>query len=302
MKLTVPKIEIQNDEGFSQKADIFARKEFGERLANLVEKSNGNIVIALDAKWGEGKSTFIKMWQGYIEHQRENKIKSIYFDAFANDYQKDPFLTLAAELYELVKNKTTQKKEEFTRKAGNAVKSLARGAIRIAVRAGSGGLLDGSIVDSAEKDISTLLAEQVDGIIADKLQNITHDKLALSEFREYLNELSVEEGYPIVFIIDELDRCRPDFALELVEQIKHLFSVPGITFLLVVNREQLQESIKSRYGNGVEATLYLQKFVNLWISLPRKSEHYQDNGIQYIKHALDLMLEEGEKVVNTDVI
>jgi len=64
MKLTVPKVEIAEDEGFSPEVDIFSRKDFGERLANLVEKSQGNLVIALDAKWGEGKSTFIQMWRG----------------------------------------------------------------------------------------------------------------------------------------------------------------------------------------------------------------------------------------------
>jgi hypothetical protein len=207
-----------------------------------------------------------------------------------------------SRIQELVKDKPSEKKDEFKRKAGNAVKSLARGAIKISVRAVSGGILDGSVVDSAEKDISTLLADQIDGIIADKLQNTANDKLAISQFRKYLENLSAEEGCPLVFIIDELDRCRPDFALELVEQIKHLFSVPGITFLLVLNRMQLQESVKTRYGNGVEATLYLQKFVNLWLTLPRKSDQYQDNGSQYIRHALNLMLDEDEQVVNADVM
>ncbi|MBW1834014.1 MAG: hypothetical protein JRI62_04260 [Deltaproteobacteria bacterium] len=160
MKLTVPKVEISEDEGFSSKIDIFSRKDFGERLANLVEQSHGNLVIALDAKWGEGKSTFIQMWRGYIEHKRENKIKSIYFDAFANDYQKDPFLALEAEIYELIKDKPNEKKEEFKKKAGNAVKSMVRGAIKIGVRAVSGGVLDSSVVDFAEKDISKLLSDQ----------------------------------------------------------------------------------------------------------------------------------------------
>jgi tRNA A37 threonylcarbamoyladenosine biosynthesis protein TsaE len=302
MKLTIPKIEIQKEEGFSPQADIFSRKDFGERLANLIEKSNGNLVIALDAKWGEGKSTFIKMWQGYIEHHRENKIKSLYFDAFANDYQKDPFLALAAEMYELVKDQSEQKQEEFKTKAGNAVKSLVRGAIKITVRAASGGILDGSVVDSVGEDISTLLADQVDEIIGDKLKNTEKDKLALSQFQEYLKQLASEDNIPFVFIIDELDRCRPDFALELIEQIKHLFSVTGITFLLVVNRQQLQESVKARYGSGVNANLYLQKFVNLWLSLPRKSYSHHDNGDLYLRHSLKLMLDDGEQVSNTEVI
>jgi len=302
MKLTVPKVEISEDEGFSSKIDIFSRKDFGERLANLVEQSHGNLVIALDAKWGEGKSTFIQMWRGYIEHKRENKIKSIYFDAFANDYQKDPFLALEAEIYELIKDKPNEKKEEFKKKAGNAVKSMVRGAIKIGVRAVSGGVLDSSVVDFAEKDISKLLSDQVDGIITDRLQNTAKDKLAISQFKEYLENFSAEERNPIVFIIDELDRCRPDFALELVEQIKHLFSVKGITFLLVLNRDQLQEAIKSRYGSGVEPTLYLQKFVNLWLSLHRKSDQFQDHGALYVRHALNSMLNEGEQFSNPDAI
>jgi len=118
MKISVPKLIISENEGFTPDIDIFSRANFGERLANIIEKSNGDIVIALDAKWGEGKSTFIQMWQGHVKHQRENKLKCIYFDAFANDYQKEPFLTLASEFYELVKDKPKEKKEEFKRKQG----------------------------------------------------------------------------------------------------------------------------------------------------------------------------------------
>jgi len=102
MKLTPPKLEINQNEGFTTKNDIFNRKGFGERLANLVEQSNGNLVIALDAKWGEGKSTFIQMWRGHISTIRDSQIRNIYFDAFANDYQKEPFLALASEIYKLL--------------------------------------------------------------------------------------------------------------------------------------------------------------------------------------------------------
>ena len=59
MRVTIPQIEISRQEGFLHK-DIFNRKEFGERLANLFENSQEDMVVALDAQWGEGKSTFIK--------------------------------------------------------------------------------------------------------------------------------------------------------------------------------------------------------------------------------------------------
>lgn len=302
MRLTMPQIEISREEGFSNDKDIFKRANFGERLANLFENSQEDMVVALDAQWGEGKSTFIKMWQGYVESHREKKFKTIYFDAFANDYQKDPFLALTAEMYDLLKNEGEEKKEEFRQKAGDTIKSMARGALKIGVRVATGGLLDGSIVDSVEQDISNLVAEQVDDVISARLQNSEEDKSALKHFKEYLQKIAEEQGdgNPIIFIIDELDRCRPDFALELVEQIKHIFLVQGITFLLVLNRKQLEASVKARYGTEIDASMYLQKFVNLWLSIPRVATTYDDHGEKYFNYALDAMLEDDEKFQNEE--
>ena len=303
MKITVPAIQIDDAEGFSPTKDIFSRKDFGERLANLIVRTDDELVIALDAEWGEGKSTFVQMWKGYVGYQREQKIRTIYFDAFANDYQKDPFIALAAEVYELLKDDKEEKKKEFLAKAGAAAKSMARGAIKIAVRVGTGGLLDGSVVDGVEEDVSELLAEQIDSVLEERLKSSSGDKLALKNFRKYLEVFASEHGggQPIVFVVDELDRCRPDFALELIEQIKHLFSVRGITFLLVVNRKQLEESIRAKYGL-VDAAKYLQKFVHLWLTLPRKSDQYDDHGVKYVKHTLQAMFGSGEMAFNQDAI
>ena len=305
MKLTIPPIKIEEDEGFSPDKDIFSRKEFGERLATLVAQSKGELVLAIDAQWGEGKSTFIKMWKGYIYHHHKPKIRSIYFDAFENDYQKDPFLALVAEIYELLKDESEPKKKEFRKKAGNAVKSMLRGGMKIGVSNVTGGLLGGSEMDAVEEGISKLFSKNVDTLIDDRLESSAKDKLALRSFRDHLKDFALAHGEdtPIVFIIDELDRCRPDFALEIVEQVKHLFSVPGITFLLVLNRKQMEESIKLRYGgDGVNATTYLQKFVNLWLTLPRKSDSHDDHGAKYVMHVLDSMLDEGEQIVNQEAV
>lgn len=302
MKLTIPEINVNEEAGFDPNIDIFQRKEFGERLANLIEKSEGNLVIALDAKWGEGKSTFIKMWKGHIAYQRENKLKSIYFDAFENDYQRDPFLAIASEIYGLLKDESEENKVEFRTKAGAAAKSMTRGAIKIGVKALTGGILDGSSLESVENDISSLMSNEVDKLVSDKLKHTEKDKLALKSFKKYLEDFSERKGggLPIVFIIDELDRCRPDFALEFLEKIKHLFSVKGMTFLLVMNRSQFEEAVKAKYGTGVNSALYLQKFINLWVTLPRKSGQYSDNGVAYFRRTFNSMLSEGESCVNSD--
>ncbi|EOB3604621.1 KAP family P-loop NTPase fold protein [Vibrio vulnificus] len=292
MRLTVPEVKIGVDEGFSSEKDLFHRKQFGDRLYNLINNSSENLVLALDAQWGEGKSTFIKMWSGENRCKQEPPLETIYFDAFENDYQKEPFLALASEIYELLEDKSENRKQEFKEKAAQVFKTFSRGVIKTGIRIGTAGILDGGILDQAEKDISTLVSEQVDSIISSKFESSKADKLALKNFKEFLSDVALNEtpGKRIVFVIDELDRCRPDFALDLLENIKHLFSVPGITFLLVMNRKQLEESVKCRYGNGIDSVTYLQKFINVWLSLPRSSGKFQqDDGAKYLMTSFELM-------------
>lgn len=307
MKLHLPEIEISSDSGFDKEIDIFGLQDFGERLASLIEKATDNPVIALDAEWGEGKTTFIKMWCSYVENVRTEdigKLNTIYFDAFKNDYQKDPFLALASEIHSLFETKEEKEQKKFQEKASGAIKALARGAIKISVGAATAGLINSTTLDSVEKEISNLVAGQVDSLIEDRFKNIEKDRLAIDQFKEYLTEISEKfgNGKPIVFIIDELDRCRPDFALELIEQVKHLFSVKGFTFLLVTNRTQLEESIKVKYGQGINATNYLHKFVNLWLNLPPKVSEYADNRMRFIKKSVGRMTTEGERIGNLDII
>ncbi|MCS0388853.1 KAP family P-loop NTPase fold protein [Vibrio diabolicus] len=292
MRLTVPELQIGDSEGFSPEKDLFQRKAFGDRLYNLISNSDENLVLALDAQWGEGKSTFIKMWAGENRNKSEHPLETIYFDAFENDYQKEPFLALASEIYELLEDKAENKKQEFKDKAAQVFKTFSRGVIKTGIRIGTAGAIDGTLIDQAEKEISTLVSEQVDSLISSKFESSKADKLALKNFKTFLSDIALNhtEGKRIVFIVDELDRCRPDFALELLENIKHLFSVSGITFLLVMNRSQLEESVKCRYGNGIDSVTYLQKFINVWLSLPRSSGKYQqDDGAKYLRSSLDLM-------------
>jgi hypothetical protein len=76
------------------------------------------------------------------------------------------------------------------------------------------------------------------------------------------------EPVKIVIIIDKLDRCRPTYAVQLLERIKHLFDVEGIVFVLGIDREQLSHSIKALYGSEFDAIGYLKRFIDLDYRLP----------------------------------
>ncbi len=272
MKFRLPELVIAEDEGFAEEKDIFKRKQFGDRLGNLLSRSEG-LVIALDGGWGEGKTTFINMWRGHVKTRSERRLETIYFDAFQNDFQQDAFLAIATELIDYFPNSVSKNLITEVSKVG---KAILRGGLRLGVKAGTAGLLDGTELEDYAGDISNVVNNRVDTVLTDRISQAKKDKESVSGFAKYLEKQieEIESDNPIVFIIDELDRCRPDFALEVLEVIKHFYSVKGLSFLLIVNRYQLEAAIKKRYGDSIEASYYLEKFVHLFLNMPSKGAPY----------------------------
>ncbi len=101
-------------ESDSFKNDVLNRKAYGEALLNLVKSSSDELVISLDGRWGEGKTTFVKMWQGLLS---ESNIPNIYIDAFANDYLDDAFISVASAITAFVE-------ENIEEDSGNKLSEL----------------------------------------------------------------------------------------------------------------------------------------------------------------------------------
>jgi hypothetical protein len=290
IRLFPSELEIGSDEGFSADKDIFDRKPFGEKLTRIIQGIDAPLVILLDGQWGTGKTTFIKMWLGELS---KRNIPAIYFDAFANDYHEDAFLTLAGEIVaraEKLKPERAESVQAFKTSAIKVAKALGRASIRIGIRAASAGLLTGDeIVDGLKiaaedaKITGDETAKAVDELLKERLESRSTDREVFDQFKTALTELavalSVEVGGAepksdthsatprLVFVIDELDRCRPSFALELLEKIKHFFALQGITFILVSSLEQLQSAVRLAYGE-INARTYLEKFYHLRLLLP----------------------------------
>lgn len=290
MKLLVPPIDIVEDDGFANDIDIFERKPYGEALLSLIQNTDDELVLALDAPWGEGKSTFIKMWQGLL---LENNVPNIYFDSFEHDYHSDPFISISAHIYSLIDEDDEDNLSEFKEKATSAIKLFGRAGLRIGIKAMTAGLLDESVLENTGnvKDASKEVSDLVDGYISAQISKADEDRKTIDLFKKYLSDLggSLGGSEKIIIIIDELDRCKPKFALALLESIKHLFSVPNITFILVTNREQLEESVRCEYGRGVNASKYLQKFVSIWTTLPKPNDDYASVPKLYLQDCLARM-------------
>lgn len=122
--------------------------------------------------------------------------------------------------------------------------------------------------------ISPTAAEFSGNVVSDLVDSFQREKELLSKFRSELEAAVAQlpnsgKKPTLVFFIDELDRCRPTFAIELLERIKHLFDVPNITFVLSLDKKQLEASTAAVYGQGIDAPEYLRRFIDLEYGIPK---------------------------------
>ena len=252
-------------------------------------------MLALDARWGEGKTWFVRHWQKYLENENHNVI---YLDAFANDYLEDPFLVISSEITSCLSkddNVDQSHINTFKEKAAAAYHALLPSLPKVLLTFGlnliSGGVLGTlaqQVHESGEKVIESAtdeLGDKIKECIEAKIESHEADKNTLQAFKQELAQLADELEKPLVFIIDELDRCRPDFAIRLIERIKHFFDIPKIVFVLVMNKPQLIQSVHSLYGYAeVTNGDYFEKFIDFTIKFPKLNR--QNNYEMLLKEQL----------------
>lgn len=264
--------------------DLLSRKGVAQRLTDLLERVEQPLVIALDGGWGSGKSHFLKLWTGAHSKELGGNAQVIYFDAFEHDYLDDPLISLIGSLLKQSMQLNGHVNASFSATALSRIKStgirLAKPGLRIGLAVATAGA---SEMANAVWDAGLKSAE---GAVGDAIEDFWKKEAgrtaAMQQFRDALTALTVpaRDGDPphkIVFILDELDRCRPDYALTMLEIVKHFFAVPNVHFVLGTNMVALENSVRSRYGADIRATEYLAKFVHLRMRFPTDRDH-QGNG------------------------
>lgn len=291
------KLEIPPEDPF--KNDALGRKHIEPPLTQFVTQASGSFVLALDASWGSGKTTFLKMWQ--VKLQQEGHA-CLYLNAWQNDFVPDPLIAIIGELTSAINKfadlpdqegetkKAIKENMEKARKIGMAIgKRLIFGGIKLATY----GVID--LDSNMEKTIvetsTDILEDQTKDNKKSKIEDLISEyedcKSEIENFKEILAKIarqveSLKPSAKVVIIIDELDRCRPTYAIELLERIKHLFDASGVVFILGIDRSQLNHSIRSLYGSEFDATGYLRRFIDYDYQLPEpQSGYYCDYLFKY---------------------
>jgi hypothetical protein len=259
---------IDSDNPFA--GDLLERQTLSDTLTQLVQKADDSFVLALDAPWGGGKTTFLRMWLSELKRQGT---ASIYFNAWEHDFTGDPLACLLGELKGLMNEVSgTKRQADRLKKVGGR---LLRRGVPVAAKLLTAGLVDAQTFKDLHEAVGGMAAK----IAEDTIEEYAKGKRLAEEFRSVLREAvekvseetSQGKKKPLVYVIDELDRCRPTFAVEMLERTKHFFNVPGVIFILGVDKVALGTSLQTIYGSGFDSSSYLRRFIDFDILLPRAS-------------------------------
>lgn len=247
------------------------RKQHADVLTNVVNSYSEGFVLAINNKWGTGKTTFVKMWKQELENKG---YKTVYFNAWENDFEDNPLTALMGELKTLTSESTEPKFKKTLKKAATISKHL----LPLLAKAVADKYLETDNIKEAMVGLSKGLSD----IFENEVKEYAQKKKGIEDFKDSLSEFvsDTSEEKPLVFIVDELDRCRPNYAVSILEQIKHFFSVPNIVFVLSIDKEQLGNAVKGVYGSdSIDSEEYLRRFIDLEYSIP---DPRNDDFINYL--------------------
>lgn len=260
LKIRHKGIEINKDKPFDNCK--LKRTEDAERINKIIANSKGGFTLAINGEWGVGKTTFIKMWEADLKLK---KYTTIYLNAWEHDISSEPLICILGELCKLLKGEEDAKKELISK-----AKFFTKKTLPI--------VLDG-IVSHFIGDESVEKIKEITEVISSNTYDKYFDK-EISDYESRTNKLKdlrdalentvtkISKDKPLIFIVDELDRCRPDFAVEILEKIKHLFSVENVVFVLSIDKIQLGYSIQGHYGSDkINAQEYLRRFIDIEYNL-----------------------------------
>ncbi|HBM7632555.1 TPA: hypothetical protein LZ304_004742, partial [Enterobacter hormaechei subsp. steigerwaltii] len=174
MYITSKLNEFEN--GFDNSSDIFNRKPLFEQIKRLIINSpDANLVFAIDDVWGSGKTSFVKMLKSEIELNNSEDIDVVYFDAFENDYQSDPFISISAELYSLLKSKGPDAEfvaEKIIQTGKKIGAKILVGSAKIAITALTAGVVNGTVIDKANDVISDSISSEMESFVESKIKSM----------------------------------------------------------------------------------------------------------------------------------
>jgi Ni2+-binding GTPase involved in maturation of urease and hydrogenase len=289
-------------EGYNWETCKTNRKEYGKFLCSFLTNKGESSVVNLNGSWGTGKTELLRRL--YVE-LAEQKHAVVYIDAWESDFSNDALAVVCSEVLTQLdsifdkRNRKARKAIDTLKKGINTCLEFTQGVATV-----TGEVLTAKVTKGASEAIKAIpdfndnsvsstncqLIEKVQKSQIERVQAMKDIKKQITFLAELMCELYGLKNQ-IVILVDELDRCRPSYAVEILEVIKHFFQTKGCVFLVATDTEALQHSVGALYGTEFNSEIYLRRFFDRKIALPEVSivdylncqnidlPHYEDKGV-----------------------
>lgn len=286
--------------------EIETLKEIINKRDYYKENSEKGISILINGSWGSGKSKFINDFCENMELDDKYKnYRILKYDAFEYDFYDNPFIPLFSFLHDaLALEFNINRLAEITSKhIGTAVLKIAEGVA-------SNFLKDKIGIDSKKlkKQFNDFCSEfNANDDVYNEFKEFNEIKVKI---KEVIRDSVADGSAPIIFIIDELDRCNPVFAIRTLEILKYFLDIENFVIILSLDEKQLQESVKTIYGQGMNSDIYFSKFFDYKFNLNKlnfadiiQQESIADMpdimpAINFIFNTLNVSIRDSHKIFN----
>ena len=260
--------------------DFLSRQPYLDLLKSIIANQRDNSAgysFAIDGEWGCGKTWILTELENQLEEDPENKYLIFHYNAWKNDFYDEPLVAILSVMIEKLNQVTSQKSlyeaaiDELLRQVSADLLTLVSGIVKEATK------IDAEKIIRRKKGFFRRIKEHTKLSVKD-INTLVPLQHTLQEVRNNLKKLS--EKFHIILIVDELDRCLPEYAIKVLERLHHVCNEMPVIQILAINKKNLADSISSVFGKNFYnspysdeqtnqfAESYLQKFIDAIIPLP----------------------------------
>ena len=225
--------------------DRLGRAELAARFCLFLSAGTGARLYMVDGDWGSGKSVFMGLCAAELRQSVQPAMRVVEFNAWKQSHTKNPLLDLT---YFISSQVTQSRTSRLRRQARLAARQIAVGL--------------GDVVGRKTYGLLNLRA-----LFTPRRSEWEQAQRRLAAFHRQLAKLATEA--PLVVLIDDVDRCEPHYAAQLLERAFVMFEVPGVHVVLAAHRDALERSIRSVHGEHYASHSYLQGVIRHCLELPQ---------------------------------
>lgn len=257
--------------------DHLSRQSFIDLLKNIIANQSADskgYSIAIDGEWGSGKTWVLTELEQQLSQAENNKYLIFHYNVWENDYYEEPLVAILSILISSLQDlKTLNEKNGNTKIISKSITTLLKLAGSVVEK--KWGINPSEIFEST-KDLTVAISDKK--LTKEDFNSLLPLENTLKVIKEVLSDIS--KKYKIILIVDELDRCLPEYSIKVLERLHHVCNEMPVFQIIAIDKKQLADGISKVYGKvhinksgNIEkhilqfADSYLQKFIDVSIPL-----------------------------------